>query len=255
MSPRPRPGARRSPAARRRSASPVSRRQPTPRRRTAPRRRRRASGREQAGLLLLVLAVVWSLVIGALRWLAAHPWVPVVLLMVAAAVGGVWLHRRRETARWKRVREQGLRYAMPQIDALHHRQFEEVVRDLMRRDGCPGATRVGGAGDNGADVKATDPFGRLWVIQCKHRKAGLAGSAVGTPDLHVLNGTGRPVHKGDVVVLVTNGRFTDKAVTFARSQRLHLVDRHLLARWAAGSTPLWELLSPVPSPRRPTSGS
>ncbi|MFE9701749.1 restriction endonuclease [Streptomyces sp. NPDC006270] len=127
--------------------------------------------------------------------------------------------RRREAVAWDQV----LRYAMPQIDALHHRQFEEAVRDLLRRDGCPRAVQVGGAGDNGADVKATDPFGRLWVIQCKHRAAGLAGSAVGTPDLHVLNGTGRPVHNGDIVVLVTNGRFTDKAVAFARSQRLHLV--------------------------------
>ncbi len=202
-----------------------------------------------------MLAVVWSLFVGALRWLVAHPWVPVALLLAAAAAGVVWAHRRRETARRDRVRERGLRYALPQIDALHHRQFEEAVRDLMRRDGCPGAVRVGGAGDNGADVKATDPFGRLWVIQCKHRRAGLAGSAVGTPDLHVLNGTGRPVHKGDVVVLVTNGRFTSNAVAFARSQELHLVDRQLLAQWAAGSTPLWRLLGVVPSPRRPASGS
>ncbi|MFF5393140.1 restriction endonuclease [Streptomyces sp. NPDC013012] len=206
-------------------------------------------------MLFLVLAAAWSLLVGALRWMAAHPWVPVVLLLALATAGGVWAQRRRETARWDRVRQQGLRYQMPQIDALHHRQFEEAVRDLMRRDGCPEAIQVGGAGDNGADVKATDPFGRQWVIQCKHRRAGLAGSAVGTPDLHVLNGTGRPVHNGDVVVLVTNGRFTDKAVDFARSQRLHLVDRHLLARWAAGSTPLWELLSALPSPRRPAPGS
>ncbi|MFF9853433.1 restriction endonuclease [Streptomyces litmocidini] len=199
--------------------------------------------------------MVWSLIAGVLRWLAANPWVLVMLLLIAAAAGGVWVRRRREAARWDRVRKRGLRYALPQIDALHHRQFEEAVRDLMRRDGCPEAIRVGGAGDNGADVKATDPFGRLWVIQCKHRRAGLAGAAVGTPDLHVLNGTGRPVHHGDVVVLVTNGRFTGKAVAFARSQHLHLVDRHLLARWAAGSTPLWELLGTIPSPRRPGSGS
>ncbi|MFJ3581774.1 restriction endonuclease [Streptomyces sp. NPDC090127] len=205
--------------------------------------------------MLLVLVVVWSLLVGALRWLAAHPWVPVVLLSGAAAAFGAWAYRRREAARWNRVREQGLRYALPQIDALHHTRFEEAVRDLMRRDGCSHAVRVGGAGDNGADVKATDPSGRLWVIQCKHRRAGLAGAAVGTPDLHVLNGTGRPVHHGDVVVLVTNGRFTRKAVAFAQSQQLHLVDRHLLAQWAAGSTPLWELLGAIPSPRRPTAGS
>ncbi|TXS12264.1 restriction endonuclease [Streptomyces sp. adm13(2018)] len=255
MSPRPRPGTRRSPAPRRRRSSPTSRRRPAPRRRTTARRRGQTFGWEQALVLFLALAVVWSLLVGALRWLVAHPGVPVVLLLALTAAVGVWVHRRRETARWDRVRERGLRYELPQIDVLHHRQFEEAVRDLMRRDGCPEAIQVGGAGDNGADVKATDPFGRRWVIQCKHRAAGLAGSAVGTPDLHVLNGTGRPVHHGDVVVLVTNGRFTTKAVDFARSQRLHLVDRHLLARWAAGSTPLWELLSALPSPRRPSPGS
>ncbi|WP_346772006.1 restriction endonuclease [Streptomyces sp. JH34] len=71
-------------------------------------------------------------------------------------------------------------------------------------------------------MKATGPFGRRWVLQCKHRRAGLAGAVVGTPDLRVLNGTGRPVHKGDVIVLVTNGRFIKPATGVARSQRLYL---------------------------------
>ncbi|MGW8984886.1 hypothetical protein ACWGQ9_19750 [Streptomyces parvus] len=30
----------------------------------------------------------------------------------------------------------------------------------MRRDGCADARQIGGAGDNGADVLATDPMGR-----------------------------------------------------------------------------------------------
>ncbi|MFB7174473.1 restriction endonuclease [Streptomyces sp. NPDC056254] len=108
---------------------------------------------------------------------------------------------------------------------------------------------MGGAGDNGADVKGTAPAGRRWVIQCKHRRDEAAGAAVGTPDLHVLNGTGCPVHGGDVVVLVTNGRFSAPAVKFARSQRLHLVDRGLLNEWAAGPSPLWALLPHLPAPR------
>ncbi|WP_442818703.1 hypothetical protein [Streptomyces sp. NBC_01320] len=37
------------------------------------------------------------------------------------------------------------------------------------------------------------------MTQFKRCKAGLAGAAVATPDLHVLNGTGRPVHTGDVI--------------------------------------------------------
>ncbi|ROQ26086.1 restriction endonuclease [Streptomyces sp. PanSC19] len=63
----------------------------------------------------------------------------------------------------------------------------------------------------------------------------------GAPDLQVLNSAGRPVHKGDVVVLVTNGRFSKPALDFARSQPLHLVDRTMLGKWASGSRPLWEL--------------
>ncbi len=84
------------------------------------------------------------------------------------------------------------------------------------------------------------------MIQCKHRRDGLAGSAVGTPDLQVLNGTARHVHGADVAVLVTNGRVTAPAVVFARQQRLHVVDRHTLGAWAADSRPLWELLRDRP---------
>lgn len=204
-------------------------------------------------MLALVAVVAVSLITAVVSWLAAHPWVVAVALLAAVGAGAVWLHRRQEAARRDQVRAQALRYAVEHLDGLHHRQFEFAVRDLMRRDGCQDAQQVGGRGDNGADVKATDPLGRRWVIQCKHRKAGWAGSAVGTPDLQVLNGTGRQIHGGDVLVMLTNGRFSAPALDFAKSQRLHLVDRHLLAQWANGSRPLWELLRSVPPPRKPTS--
>lgn len=217
------------------------------------RRRRRTKGQIDAWLLACVALVSVSLVMALVSWLAAHPWVVLLGLRVAAAAGALWLHRRQEAARWERVRAQSLRSAVEHLDGFHRTQFEYAVRDLMRRDGCPDARQVGGRGDNGADVKATDPFGRRWVIQCKHRKAGWSGSAVGTPDLQVLNGTGRQIQGGDVLVMLTNGRFSRPALDFATSQRLHLVDRHLLVQWAAGSTPLWELLRAVRPPRRPTS--
>ncbi|MFC8664039.1 restriction endonuclease [Streptomyces sp. NPDC057199] len=159
--------------------------------------------------------------------------------------------QRRQRARWPQVQARGLRYALGQLDALHHREFEHAVRELLRRDGCRDTVQVGGGGDLGADVKATDPFGRRWVIQCKHRRDGHRGPAVGTPDLQALNATARPVHHADVVVLVTNGRVTKPRQDFAKTQQLHLVDRHLLGRWATGSQPLWELLRAVPPPHRP----
>ncbi|WP_229840158.1 restriction endonuclease [Streptomyces roseolilacinus] len=202
-------------------------------------------------LVATVLAV--ALVAAVVDWLLTHWWVLVVIGALALPAGSAWLHHKRQQARWEAVRAQGLRYALPQLDALHHARFEEAVRDLMRRDGCRDAVRVGGGGDLGADVKATDPYGRRWVIQCKHRSKGSAGSAVGTPDLQVLNGTARQVHGADVAVIVTNGRVTKPAVTFAQQQRLHVVDRHTLGVWASGSRPLWELLRAVPPPRKPTA--
>lgn len=227
-------------------------RAPARRRRRRPSRRRQ---RRQAHLLtgLLGAAVALYLAGAAISWLAAHWWVLVVLGLFGVLAGVGLVRQRQQRAAWADARRRGLRYALAQLDALHHRDFEYAVRDLMRRDGCADARQVGGAGDNGADVLATDPLGRRWVIQCKHRRAGADGSAVGTPDLQRLNGTARPLHRADVVVLVTNGRFSSKCPPLARQLSIALVDRQTLATWAAGARPLWELLPSVPPPRRPTS--
>ncbi|MFB6713948.1 MULTISPECIES: restriction endonuclease [unclassified Streptomyces] len=228
------------------------------RRPTARRRSRRSSKRQQRKDdrligLLVAAAMAIGLVVAVVNWMVAHWWVLIVTGTLAVLAGGGWLYRQQQKARWEAVRAQGLRYALPQLDALHHSRFEDAVRDLMRRDGCQDAVRVGGSGDLGADVKATDPYGRRWVIQCKHRRNGLAGSAVGTPDLQVLNGTARQVHGADIAVIVTNGRVTAPAVAFAKQQRLHVVDRHTLGAWASGSHPLWGLLQAVPPPRKPNT--
>ncbi|GAA5207672.1 restriction endonuclease [Streptomyces thinghirensis] len=220
----------------------MTRRRPPTRRRT----RRPSRRQQQRDAQLIVFAVVAAAAIGlvvmVVNWLLTHWWVLVVVLVLAVLAGAGWLYNR----------QQGLRYGLPQLDALHHARFEDAIRDLMRLDGCQDAQRVGGRGDLGADVKGTDPFGRRWVIQCKHRRNGAQGSAVGTPDLQVLNGTARQVHGADVAVIVTKGRVTGPAVAFAKQQRLHVVDRQTLAVWASGSRPLWELLRAVPPPRRPS---
>ncbi|GJF24798.1 restriction endonuclease [Streptomyces sp. HO565] len=226
----------------------MTRRRPT-------RRTRRSSRRQQqrdAQLIAfaVVAAAAVGLVVMVVNWLLAHWWVLVVLLVLAVLVGAGWLYSRLQRAQWEAVRAQGLRYGMPHLDGLHHARFEDAIRDLMQRDGCRDAQRVGGRGDLGADVKATDPFGRRWVIQCKHRRNGAQGAAVGTPDLQVLNGTARQVHGADVAVIVTNGRVSGPAVAFAEQQQLHVVDRQMLAVWASGSRPLWELLRALPPPRR-----
>ncbi|MFE9815259.1 restriction endonuclease [Streptomyces sp. NBC_00236] len=194
----------------------------------------------------MAAAVAWAVV----TWLAAHWWVLVLLAAVAAGGGAWWGHRHQQQRAWARVQQQALRYALPQLDALHHRDFEYAVRDLMLRDGCTDARQIGGAGDNGADVLATDPMGRAWVIQCKHRKAGAQGSAVGTPDLQRVNGTARQLYGADVVLVVTNGRFSTRCAPLAVQLHMHLADRQILAAWAGGGRPLWDLLPKIPGPRK-----
>ncbi|MGA5264759.1 restriction endonuclease [Streptomyces griseoincarnatus] len=228
-------------------------RRPPARRRPARRTPRRRS-RQDAPIAALTAtaAVAVALVVTVVNWLLAHWWLLLVLALLALVGGIGWWQQRLQRLQWQQAQARALRYQLAQLDALSHRQFEHAVRDLMYRDGCVDAVQVGGQGDLGADVKATDPQGRRWVIQCKHRRNGEQGAAVGTPELQVLNGTGRPVHKADVVVMVTNGRITQPGRAFARQQRLHLVDRQLLSSWAAGARPLWELLPALPSPRKPS---
>ncbi|MEY9877479.1 restriction system protein [Streptacidiphilus sp. MAP12-33] len=220
----------------------------------AARRRGRARRRSVPGDAEL-FAVLAALAIGgyvtwlAVHWLLGHWWILVVTGVLAAG-GGLWaFEQRRQGQAWARLHQGQLRVQLSQLDAMRHDRFEYAIRDLMRRDGAE-AERTGGGGDLGCDVLATDPFGRRWVLQAKHRRDGLAGSPVGTPDLQRLNGTARPVHRADIVVAVTNGRFSSKALPFAKDQRIHLIDRGLLAQWAAGPQPLWELLDKLPPPRR-----
>ncbi|MEV7004712.1 restriction endonuclease [Streptomyces sp. NPDC093982] len=68
------------------------------------------------------------------------------------------------------MRGQGLRCRLAQLGVLHHAQFDSGVGGLVRREGLEDSQQVGGGG-LGADVEITDPFGRRWVIQCKHEGA------------------------------------------------------------------------------------
>ncbi|MGW0689395.1 restriction endonuclease [Streptomyces sp. NPDC002754] len=213
-------------------------------------RRRSRKRDERIALLGGGVVVAVGVVMAAVRWLLGHWWLLVLIVALASAVGGFWLQRGRQRAEWQRVRARSLRLRIAEMDALDHRAFEFAVRDLMRRDGCA-AERIGGAGDDACDVRATDPAGRIWAVQCKHRRDGDRGSAVGVGVLQQVNGTARQVHGADVAVVLTNGRFSSKAVPWGREHRIHLVDRRVLGEWAAGSRPLWELLDRIPPPRRP----
>ncbi|MDJ0340424.1 restriction endonuclease [Streptomyces sp. H10-C2] len=196
------------------------------------------------GGIVFFLACLW---VG--QWLFEHAWVLGLALAVALFLFALWLQKRLDRAKWAEARARGLRMQLDELDSLHHRQFETAIRDLMRRDGFK-AEQMGGAGDDACDVRAVDADGRVWAIQAKHRRDGMRGSATGTPVLQQVKGTAGPVHGAQFAVVITNGRFTANAVAWGKTHGIHLVDRHKLAQWAAGSQPLWEVLGRISPPRR-----
>ncbi len=131
-------------------------------------------------------------------WLLARWWVLVVSVVFAVLAGAGWLYTRQQQDRWKALRAQGLRYGLPQFDALHRTRFEDVVRDLMQRDGCQDARRGYGGdrherpGDRaGGDVRRaaaaarrrpTEP-GRMGVRLAPVVGAAAGGAAATSPDL------------------------------------------------------------------------
>lgn len=138
----------------------------SPQRRGAARRPRPSRRQQRDDMQLLAVGVAAvaaiSLMVMVVNWLIAHWWVLLAAALVLLLGGLGWWQHRTQRAQWQQAQARALRYGLAQLDTLTHHQFEHAIRDLMHRDGCADAVQVGGQGDLGADVKATDPYGRRW---------------------------------------------------------------------------------------------
>ncbi|WP_075018286.1 IS5/IS1182 family transposase [Actinacidiphila rubida] len=102
---------------------------------------------------------------------------------------------------------------------MDDQSFEFALRDLMVRDGCPTARRVGQAGDQCADVIASHPrYGHV-VIQAKHTTVS---AKVGSYVMYQVNGTAGPV------LLAALAPTLDQAVRAASRKAYVLLDGTLL---------------------------
>jgi len=163
-------------------------------------------------------------------WLGERPGLAIGIAVSAAlAAGGagacylVWWRVRR---RHRLARTRSIAVA----DGLTGAQFEHWLADLLRRSGFTQVVVSGGAGDLGADVVARAPDLRLVVVQCKRYAAD---RRVGSPEVQRFAGTARQLHGADIAVIVTTATFTRPAETTAARLGIRLVDREMLARWAA----------------------
>ncbi|MFE7602082.1 restriction endonuclease [Streptomyces sp. NPDC057494] len=135
--------------------------------------------------------------------------------------------------------------SLDRVDELHHSEFEQLVADLLDRDGYRIVRSGGGAGDQGADVIAVDEFGRHIMLQAKHFRDGRG--SVGQPVVQHLYGGAMAEHHATLPVVVTNGRFTGGATVWAKERdRVRLVDREGLRLWAQEDVPLSDVLASSP---------
>lgn len=143
----------------------------------------------------------------------------IVLLLLVVCMIGIWLLRRkRERAAVKvdrRTRIADTRaplpvaYAVTVADLLRLTpgEFEDFVGDLLEITGqCSDVRRIGGAGDQGADLVARDRFGRPFIVQCKR----YAGRNVGAGEMRDFLGA-RGIYGADECMFVTTSKFTEAA--------------------------------------------
>jgi restriction system protein len=190
--------------------------------------RRRARRTDRLVLVFLAaLGALWWGVVVAVGWVRAHPGAA---STGAAVVAGLALFALRVW--WRRRR--GRRVAVRRLASLGDgtgKAAEELVAELLRRDGCTGVEVRGGGGDLGADVTGTLPGGGRVVVQVKDY-----AKPIGSPALQTFNGTCWAEHLADVAVFVTTSSFTPAAAAFAARHGIELVDGAGLARWVAGES-------------------
>ncbi|RAJ61782.1 restriction system protein [Streptomyces sp. Amel2xB2] len=172
-------------------------------------------------------------------WSTVWPYVVAAVLAGLVGVVGWRLWRTDHLLKskdqvWRREDEvrSGHR-TLNEVDRMSGTEFEEHVAELCRRDGCGEVQRVGGAGDDGADVRGRLPDGRSMVVQCKRYAAS---RPIPPRDLRELAGS-RVHFAADVAVFVTTSRFTDKATAYALANSIVTVHRDVLGLWNKG-TPL-----------------
>lgn len=121
---------------------------------------------------------------------------------------------------------------LDELLALTPTQFEEAIARLLVGQGYRDVERVGGAGDQGIDLRCKDASGRSTIVQCKRYAPS---RVVGAPLIQHF--FGMIVHDGaEHGIFVTTSSFTAPARELALHRDIQLIDgaeltRHYDAGW------------------------
>ncbi|MCY2934317.1 MAG: restriction endonuclease [Planctomycetota bacterium] len=128
----------------------------------------------------------------------------------------------RRLADRRKAAAQGIKHRLEQLEKLTPEEFEDFIGEVFEALDFQ-VERVGGSGDQGADLKLTRGPARA-VVQCKFYKKSLIGS----PELQKFLGT---IHQSESQkgYFVTTSSFSLSAEKFAANQPIELIDGPRLA--------------------------
>ena len=148
------------------------------------------------------------------------------LPLICVAGAGISAWRRRELH--KLITDVGQSYAAEALDGMSWREFEMLVGEGFRLQGYRVVETGGGGADGGVDLVLSKPGtngGEKFLVQCKQWRAYKVSVDVVRELYGVMAARGAT---GGFVV--TSGRFTDEAVSFATGRNVTLVDGPKLRR-------------------------
>jgi restriction system protein len=140
------------------------------------------------------------------------------ILCLAGAGMSAWRRRARQSL----VTDVAQSKATDALDGMSWREFEMLVGEGFRLQGYQVVETGGGSADGGVDLVLTKPGkngGEKFLVQCKQWRAFKVGVDVVRELYGVMAARGAT---GGFVV--TSGRFTDEAISFASGRNVNLVD-------------------------------
>ncbi|HTJ79718.1 MAG TPA: restriction endonuclease [Rariglobus sp.] len=165
------------------------------------------------------------------RACASIAWVPALLFSVLAVISVV-IRKNKRALLDDQTGADSLR-------ALSWKEFEWLVGEAYRRQGYAVEESLGGGADGGIDLMIRRDGG-TWLVQCKQWKV----QAVGAPIIREIFGLVTH-HRANGAIIITSGRFTREAMTFAKGKTLELID----------GPALFQLVKSVKANREPTTVS
>ncbi len=129
------------------------------------------------------------------------------------------------------------------LRALSWQQFEWMVGEAYRRQGYAVEESMAGGADGGIDI-ILRKAGQTILVQCKRWKTQSVGAPIIREQFGLL--THHNAHK---VIVVTSGRFTREAVSFAEGKPIELVDGPALLTLVQSvqNTPMPAMVSNTPA--------